>query len=291
MNFRKYFCIIFLLLAVIFSGTGCAMLKFGKIERQKRYRQYWKENVEVPEGDLEVGEVFHYKVIWLGMDVGKASLSISGNLGNNKKNGNNNNNNDNNNKGTYRILLTAETNKVFSLLFKVEGTVESIIEKETFQPLRHSSEVTIGKKFVFKKMQYDFDKMMVYAEDKKGKYELKIENPILEPLGIFYYFRLNPVKFNEPINLEVSAGKRNYPLTLFVRRVKLLKVPAGRFWAFLVQPTEESERQFDSVLNAPGTMQMWFSADEKRIPLIVSLKVPFGTAQAVLSKIETHNLN
>ncbi|MBU0634834.1 MAG: DUF3108 domain-containing protein [Candidatus Omnitrophica bacterium] len=263
------------------------MLKFGKLERQKQYRRYWKENVEAPEGELESGEVFHYKVIWLGVDVGKASLAINGNL-KNKKNGKDNGTNI---KGTYNITLTAQTNKLFSLLFKVEGKVESIIEKETFRPISHFSEVTIGKKFVFKKMKYDFDKMMIYAEDKKGKYELKLEEPILEPLGIFYYFRLNPVKFDGPINLKVNAGKRDFPLTLFVRRVKLLKVPAGRFWAFLVQPTEESERQFDSVLNAPGTMQMWFSADEERIPLIVSLKVPFGTAQAVLSKIETYNLN
>ena len=52
-------------------------------------------------------------------------------------------------------------------------------------------------------------------------------------------------------------------------------------------PTRQSERQFDDALNTQGSMRIWFSADERRLPLIVSLKVPFGTAQATLRRIDS----
>ena len=55
----------------------------------------------------------------------------------------------------------------------------------------------------------------------------------------------------------------------------------------MILPTEESERQFDDALNTQGSMRIWFSADENRIPLIVDLKVPFGLARAILTDIES----
>ena len=108
----------------------------------------------------------------------------------------------------------------------------------------------------------------------------------LDPLGVFYYFRKNKVVLNEPIDLIINGGKKNFPVKIYATRERLIKTPAGRFWAFQVEPTNESERQFDDSLNAEGSMRIWFSADERRIPLIIALKVPVGTAQATLIKME-----
>ena len=135
-------------------------------------------------------------------------------------------------------------------------------------------------------MEYDFLRNKVSAVDKKGEYIVDITPDTLDPIGLFYYFRRNKVVINEPIDIIVNGGKKNFPVTIFARKERLIKTPAGRFWAFQIEPTQESERRFDDSLNAEGSMRIWFSADERRIPLIIALKVPVGTAQATLIKME-----
>ena len=260
---------------VLISGvSGCSFL-IRKREKEPSLapEKIWTTKIELASGVLDVGKTYVYKVHWLGLTVGDASLQVKEKI-------------DSEQGPLYHVVLTAATNKFFSFFYNVKGTVESFVRVEDFRPMKYETQTHINKKFVFKKMEYDYENMVVRAEDKKGKYELKIKDKILDPLGIFYYFIANPVLINKPINIFLNAGKKNYDITVFVNQGQRLRVPAGVFWAFQVEPTVRSERQFDDALNSPGSMRIWFSSDEKRIPLIVSLKIPLGTAQAILNKIK-----
>ena len=225
-------------------------------------------------GYLKVGEEYRYKVGWLGLDVGSAFLTIE-------------DKSVTDGKEVYGVRLEAVTNKFFSVFYKVTGDVKSYIDTKTFKPVKHDSFTKINAKEIFKNILYDFDANIAYSEDRKGKYEVPIFEDTLDPLGVFYYFTLNPFKFKEPIRLNINGGKKNFSVTVIASKKRRIRVPAGRFDAFLVEPTVDSERQFDDVLKAQGRMRIWFSADERRIPLMITLKIPVGTAKAVLTSITT----
>lgn len=229
--------------------------------------------IPAPSGTIIVGESFEYRVHWLGIDVGNAALTVAEKTFLDGRE-------------VFHIIMTARTNKFFSFFYRVEGTVESYLDAVTFEPLRHDSTTILGKKKVFKKMKYDILKGVVYAEDKKGSYEVAVPADVLDPLGVFYYFRIRPVFLDTPVNLTINGGKKNFPVTVFVNGPHQILTPAGRFMAFQVKPTTQSEREFDDALNAPGSMILWFSADEKRIPLLITLKVPLGIAQAILESVK-----
>ena len=268
--------ILIVLLVFSLSINGCSSFKTRKrtqggsasISKTEIMR-----TIVAPMGKLVPGEKLTYKISWLGMHVGQATLEVKENQ------------NQNNGK-TCRVVLKAWTNRFFSFFYNVKGSIESIVDADTFKPLRYNSQTHINKKFVFKEMNYDFEKLKVYALDKKGEYVVDITADILDPLGVFYYFRKNNILLNEPVDIVVNAGKKNFSVRLYARRERLIKTSAGRFWAFLVEPTRKSERQFDDSLNAEGSMRIWFSADMRRVPLIIMLKVPIGTAQATLIKME-----
>lgn len=263
-------CLIFSL-----SISGCSSLKTRK---QVCGASVSGENLKIrkeiaaPMGILIPGEKLTYKVSWLGMHVGSATLEV-------KEEGQNNGQN-------CKVVLKAWTNRFFSFFYNVKGNIESIVNPETFKPLSYNSQTHINKKFVFKEMEYDFENKMVHAKDKKGEYNIEITENTLDPLGVFYYFRKNKVVLNEPINMVVNGGKKNFPVQIYARRERFIKTPAGRFWAFQIEPTRESERQFDDSLNAEGSMRIWFSADMRRVPLIILLKLPVGSAQATLIKMK-----
>ncbi len=264
-------CLVFML-----SISGCSSFKTRKRTSGKSAlvsNTELRKEIAAPMGILLPGEKLTYKISWLGMYVGSATLEVKENKVDN-------------NGTTCKVVLKAWTNSFFSFFYNVTGKIESIVNAQTFKPIRYNSQTHINKKFIFKEMDYDFQTQKVNARDKKGEYDVDITSDTLDPLGVFYYFRKNKVVLNEPINILVNAGKKNFPVEIYARREKLVKTPAGRFWAFQVEPTKDSERQFDDSLNAEGSMRIWFSADMRRVPLIILLKVPVGSAQATLIKME-----
>ncbi|MBU1087233.1 MAG: DUF3108 domain-containing protein [Candidatus Omnitrophica bacterium] len=268
-----------LLLSVIFIGLclcGCS----GKFKSRNSSINYDVLQVDVEEskilppiGKLTIGEKLSYKISWLGLSVGEATLMVK-------------NTEKNDGQETALVELTAYTTGFFRLIYKVDGIIHSYVDMATFKPIKYDSDTRINKKIIIKKMKYDFNEHKVYVEDKKSKYVVDINDAILDPLGVFYYFRKNNIILNEPIDILVNGGKKNFPVRVFSRSERLLKVPAGTFWAFQVEPTDESERQFDDALNAEGSMRIWFSSDERRLPLLIALKVPVGSAIATLMAIE-----
>lgn len=272
---KTLICLLLFVLAWCFSGCGFFGVKKGCQLKQEGTKDFF---IAKATGNFTVGEKFYYKVHWLGLYVGWAQLEIKDEVLIDER-------------PACHIILTAATNKFYSFFYKVDGFAESYFDKETFRPIKYFSKTQLCNKFVFKKMEYDYVRQLVYAEDKKGKYEVAIDDKVIDPLGIFYYFRTNPVVFNKPIDLTINGGKKNFLVTFYVKKKRFVNTHAGRFNAFLVKPTTHSERQFDDSLNAPGSMTLWFSADEKRIPLMVTLKVPLGTAQAIISKLKVPQLN
>jgi len=274
MKLRSLFLIACLILSM--SISGCSFFKMRKkpagclaVSGETEIRQ----KIAAPIGILIPGEKLTYKITWLGIHVGKATFQV-------------NKDESQNNGKTCKVVLKAWTNSFFSFFYNVHGTIESIVDAQTFKPLRYNSKTQINKKFIFKEMEYDFQRQKVFAVDKKGEYEVDITADTMDPLGVFYYFRKNQVLLNEPIEMLVNGGKKNFPVIIYARQERFVKTPAGRFWAFQVEPTKDSERQFDDSLNAEGSMHIWFSADMRRVPLIILLKVPVGSAQATLIKME-----
>ena len=247
-------------------------------KRRSSENQYLAEKPAVKEthitaagSKLEPGEYYYYRVNWLGINVGHALIEVKEIA-------------DYEGKKCLHVTMSTATNAFFSMIYKVIGEVESYVDEENLRPLYYRSEMTRKKKYVFKEMRYDYAKKTVYAKDKKGEYEIDIPEGMIDPLGFFYYFRLHPVDLEKPMHMTINGGKKNYPITVYVKEERYMHTPAGCFWTFLVRPEKESERQFDDALNAPGSLSVWYSSDEKRVPVMIALKVPIGTALAVLVK-------
>ena len=263
-----------LCLFFVFGLSSCCM-KSKKVARVEDRGEPIEDKTVITSarGELKVGEKYNYKVGWMGLDVGIASLLIKEKTVID-------------NKEVYVVTLEAHTNRFFSVFYNVKLNVTSYLDINTHRPVKHDSMTKVNKKVVLKKIDYNFDTKIAYCEDKKGNHEIAITDDVLDPLGVFYYFTLNEFNFNEKILLNINGGKKNFSVTVFASKIRRVAVPAGRFEAFLVEPTIDSERQFDDVLKAQGRMRIWFSADERRIPLLISLKVPVGAAKAVLTSIK-----
>jgi hypothetical protein len=264
--------ILIIVLAILTSGCG--------VSRNYRIAENPKDIViEAPVKELTVGERFTYKAEWLGMNVGIARLTVRGIT---ERNG----------RKVYHIVATAETTPVLSKLYKVEDTISTYLDVEGLYPVRFEKQQREGG---YRSDEYtDFDhkkgKAFYFSRLNHSKKEYNIPAKVQDPLSCMYYFRLQDVVVGKSIFADVNADEKNYLLEAKILEKGFVDIKGvGEWEAFMVEPLPWFQGKVARKANAT----MWFSADPRRIPLLLVTKgIPFvGSVTITLQKIEYLDLD
>ena len=187
------------------------------------------------------------------------------------------------NVGTARMevlaLDTLRGRKVWHTKLEIEGGIpgyrvhdvlESWIDVESFNSLRHRQETVEGKRERTKVYEI-FPERGVYREDNKPE-RPTVAQPLDEGAFIFYVR-------NQPLELGRSYDFPRYfipdrnPVTLIVDRKVKITVPAGTFQAIVVKPIIKSK----GVFSQNGRAEIWFTDDDRRLMVRMETHVIFGT--------------
>jgi hypothetical protein len=74
-------------------------------------------------------------------------------------------------------------------------------------------------------------------------------------------------------------NKKSYEMEVKVHKRERIEVPAGKFNCVLVEPILKSEGVFKS----KGSILVWLTDDERRMPVLVRTKVPVGSINVALT--------
>ena len=257
------------ILISIFLISGC-----GWIGKHRIVGSPGIFEIKPPMEKLQVGERFTYKAEWLGMDVGIATLSVTEIT---ERNG----------CQVYKIVATAETSPILSKLYKVKDEIISYLDIEGFYPVRFEKKQREGG---YRSDEYiDFyqkkGKAVYFSRRSHEKKEFYIPKRVQDALSCMYYFRLQDVSVRKSVFASVNLDEKNYLLEAKVRKKGFIRIKdVGEWEAFMVEPLP----WFQGKIKRKAKATMWFSADEKRVPLLmITSGIPFvGTVTITLQKIE-----
>jgi len=226
-----------------------------------------------------VGEKLTYKAEWLGMDVGIATLSVEKIT---ERNG----------RKVYHILALAWSTPIISKIYKVEDRISTYIDVEELYPVRFEKQQREGG---YRSDEYtDFyqkkGKAVYFSRLNHSKKEYDIPRRVQDTLSCMYYFRFQDVNVGGSIFANVIADEKNYLLEAKIHKKGTISIKGvGEWEAFMVEPLP----WFQGKIKRKAKATMWFSADERRIPLLmVTSGIPFvGTVKVTLQKIEYLNAN
>ncbi len=261
----------------IFFVSGCGVTSGYRIVEKDMAEAI---RIEPPPKKLRIGERFTYKAEWLGLDVGIATLSVKGMT---ERGGRN----------VYHILAIAETAPIISKIYKVEDEISTYIDVEELYPVRFEKKQREGG---YRSDEYiDFyqekGKALYFSRLNHNKKEFDIPERVQDPLSCMYYFRLQDVDVGRSVFANVNADEKNYLLEAQVHKKGMINIKdVGEWEAFMVEPLP----WFQGKVKRRAKATMWFSADEARIPLLMTTSgIPFvGTVTITLQKIEyTENLD
>ena len=234
------------------------------------------EETQSPNDPFTVGERSRYVIAWQGIPVGQATATVESLI--NFKD-----------YEVYKIVVHAETNNFLSMLFRINDTFVSYMDRKKLISRHYEATIREGD---YKKdlvVDYDFKNLTAtYKNLQDGSVKTcSIEKDVQDPVSTAYYLRTMPIEEGSKIELVVNHSEKNYEISGEVeKKTEFDTKKIGTFEAFLIKPYLKTGEE---KLKRTATWG-YLSADERRLILYVNIKaieIPWlGEVTATLESIE-----
>jgi hypothetical protein len=181
----------------------------------------------------------------------------------------------------YQVVFQVSSVPSFDWFFKVRDRYETYLDAEGMFPWRFEQHIREGK--YSRDFSAFFDQKKGKAKTSEGEYD--IPKNVNDIVSAFYFVRtqdLSGLKKGQKIHLENFYKNKVYPLDVVYHGKEKVDVGAGTFECILVEPLVQEGGLFKS----EGSILIWLSNDELRLPVKVKTKVIIGSIDAELTKYE-----
>jgi hypothetical protein len=177
----------------------------------------------------------------------------------------------------FHIVSTAQSNKFFSVFFKVDDKVESFMDVYGLYSLRYDKHIREGKFKTDMSMTFDQDNHLAlyYA----GRDTFQVPEYVQDVLSAFYFVRTQDLQVGKSILVDNHTDKKTYPLEVRVLRKEKVKVPAGEFNCVVIEPMLKTPGIFEQ----KGSLTVWLTDDEVKMPVLMKSKVIIGSISTELT--------
>jgi hypothetical protein len=212
------------------------------------------------------GEQLEYDISWLYMKAGTAVMAVEGAPAVDGR-------------PAFKFVTVAQSGPLVTKFYPVANRAESLVDIETFLPRWMSFRRREGKR------QNDFEYTFHHQEHtvtavKDGTTDqLDIPGDAQDAVSCLYFVRkMLPMTPGASLALNVHHDKKNYKLRVQVEAVELVKGPWGTIQAARVLAI----MPFQGIFLNEGNVRVWFTVDERRIPVRMKAKVIIGSIVADL---------
>ena len=225
-----------------------------------------------PPDAFRAGERIEYRIKYGLVNSGSASLEVTGVE-------------EVNGRATYHLASRARTNKSLDVFFKVRDENDSWMDVLSLCSQRFQQKVREGGYAKETLTTYNHPDRR-FEHSHRGKhskephtYSGDIPPFVQDPLSALYYLRTVDLQVGQEHLIDANSGGKTWPLKVRVEAREEVKVPAGKFLCFRVEPVMAGEGIFMS----KGRLEVWITADQRRIPVLLRSKVAVGSFNAEMT--------
>lgn len=179
----------------------------------------------------------------------------------------------------YQLQSKANSNRFFSSIYKVRDKIVSYLDVET-----------LYTRYFFKRLREgDYRKTVEVAFDQDGEVAHYADGDtvatgprVQDILSALFFLRNLDLASGDTYSLLAHSSRKTYDLQIAVRGKKSIKVAAGVFDCFVVEPFLEGEGLFKH----EGKITIYVTDDEHRVPVLIRAKVPVGAIEVELKEYQ-----
>jgi hypothetical protein len=192
----------------------------------------------------------------------------------------------------YLLKLTGDVSskgffsKLFNLRFREQ--IESIVEPAPFRVKRTKKIDEQGKRARISETIYDNGRVFWTEHDPNNPADTGREatasfaGQVQDLLSAIYYLRTQPLEIGKTFEVTVSDSGRVYQVPVRVVEKKRMKTALGRVETLRVDPEVFGP---DRMVPTEGRFSIWFTNDNRRIPVSARIKNKYGTFDITLRKV------
>ncbi|MGN6185352.1 MAG: DUF3108 domain-containing protein [Thermoanaerobaculia bacterium] len=208
------------------------------------------------------GETLDYTVQWTKITAGTARMTIAPS-----------------GKDMYRVTSVAKSSGGFARLVKVRDEIETFVARSDFSTLRY-----------VKRLDEKGDKMeeVTTVEDgvatrkRKKVKKVAVPRPVFDPFSVIYYMRTLDLTVGKTYDFTLISDGKVYTVHAKVLRREKVQTQVGTYDALVVEP-----RMTSGNVEREEKLHVWYSEDERHIPVRIRTEVKFGSVTATLRGIQT----
>ncbi len=177
----------------------------------------------------------------------------------------------------YHFLLTAKTNSFIDNFYKVRDRMDAYADIEMTRSILYKKQQHEGRTNRNVTVNFNWEKNEAgYTTLKDKKAPVKLMSGSFDPLSAFYYIRFFNLKENIVIERPVTDGKKCVMGKVSVIKKEISKIGKEKYPSFLIEPELKNVGGvFEKSRNAK--IELWVTADKKRIPVKIKSKVVVGS--------------
>ncbi|GDX89491.1 hypothetical protein LBMAG45_13470 [Nitrospirota bacterium] len=215
---------------------------------------------------FQVGEQLTYEISWLNITAGTAVMSViaAGLEGD---------------RPLVKLITTAQSRPAITRFFPVDNRVESLLDPATLLPEHLTFKRREGKKK--EDIEYRFHQQEGTVTAVKGGTSETLEMPpgTHDIISCLYYAR-RTVSFQpgSSLTMNIYHDTKNRKVEVLVEAIETVRGPWGEIDAarvLVIMP-------FQGLFLNQGNIRVWFTNDDRRIPVRMKAKVIIGSIVADL---------
>lgn len=224
------------------------------------------EGSGLPAMPFQPGERFTYDISWLGISAGKAVMEVTGDVGPGER-------------PVANFVTTTQSSPMITKFYPVDNRVESQVELATFLPRHMTFRRREGKKKNDFEYTFRHQEGRVTAVKDGTSEELQIPQDAQDLISCLYFVRKSLALMpGTSMAMNVHHDKKNYKLEVRVEAIETVGGPWGRAETarvLVVMP-------FQGIFLNEGNIRVWFTTDDRHIPIRMKAKVVIGSIVADL---------
>jgi Protein of unknown function (DUF3108) len=188
------------------------------------------------------------------------------------------------------ITTTARSQGFASLLFRVQDTFDSFFDPQTLCSSRITKKINENSKHREIDIVFDAKRGLALRDQRDlntpnapaKRVENKIPACVEDIVTAFYYLRRHDLHVGQDIHMNLNDGGESQEITVEVQAREPIPTALGNRMAFRLEP-----KIFGTLYKKKGSLLVWLSDDDQRLPLRLKMKISVGTFTSNLKSVTT----
>ena len=191
------------------------------------------------------------------------------------------------NGDSERITANADTSGAINMLFHVSDHFQATFDRNTGCTAEFDKQTVEGRRQINSTLKLDYSQSKSIFDEKnlvKGQskhVETPVSGCLTDLLTGMFFAASQPMEVGKSFVIPVVDALHTVPVTMKVEGKEEIKTPLGTFKTVRVQPTADA-----GVVKNRGNIWIWYTDDERHLPVQMRARLFWGTITFRLSAME-----